>query len=284
MKIVFLVKSSVLMRYYVNEVHKRFPVSLIIEERRTALPRVRSLSERLKQGPNALGRAVLRRLTGSTGDDVATVQRRTLQQREVDEILGPGARAFPAGVPVMVTEDINDAAVRDRLAAEVPEVVLVQGTSIVRDATLPAGVFNFNMHGGLSPYYRGGASARWAIMNWDPYNIGVTLHRLTEQSDAGAILAQCRVVPVATDTSHSISLKLTREGTALALKVLAHFAAGNPITYHPQDPAIGHTYFAKHWHPEMTAAIERIDRDGVLAEMLRRPSTRTRHPIVEWPE
>lgn len=284
MKIVFLVKSSVLMHYYVNVVHERFPVAHIVQE---VSPRVRpaqpSLLHRLRgRGLLGVGKAVLSRgakLMPKAPPDPLIEKSR----RQLDEILGERAAGFPSDVPITRVDDINSEAVRKCLVDTMPDVILVQGTSIVRDATLPAGVTNFNMHAGLSPYYRGGQSAAWALVNWDPYNIGVTLHRLTERADAGDIIAQRRVVPTEDDTSSSIGFKLTREGAALAVKVLERLASGGALQSYPQELTCGHCYLSMHFFPELREVVKRIDREGLIAQMLRRPSTRVRHAIIEWP-
>ena len=259
------------MHYYVNVVHERFPVAHIIQEApppRHAAP------------PSFFRRALASGARLVAKDSQDALDQKTRRQR--DEILGARVAGFPSGVPIMRVEDINSPAVRDFLRAERPDAILVQGTSIVRDATLPDGVFNFNVHAGLSPYYRGGSCIAWALVNWDPYNIGVTLHRLTERADAGPIIAQRRVVPSENDTSRSISYKLTKEGAALALAVLERVATGGGVEHYPQDVSVGHCYAAGHLHPEMRALVDRIDRDGLIADMLRVPSTRVKRPIVEW--
>lgn len=269
------------MYYYVNTVHERFPVARIVEEKRRACPRL-SLTERVtKKGTAGVARAVLRRGKALLArKEISLLEQE--RRRELGEILGVKAIGFPKGVQITAVEDINSLAVRDLLQEERPDVILVQGTSIVRDATLPEGVFNFNMHAGLSPYYRGGNCTGWALVNWDPYNIGVTLHRLTERADAGPIIVQGRVVPSESDTVNSIELKLTREGAGLAVKVLERFEKGEPIHYHEQDMSVGHCYLSRHWHPELNVLLQRIDRQRMIAQMLKTPSTRVRQPIVEW--
>lgn len=269
------------MRYYVNVVHEQFPVAHIVQETPRAPSPSTFMRRAIEKGPAGIARAALARgkgLLAKNDLDVLKEKRR----RELDEILGVRAAVFPKALPITQVEDINSLAVRDLLREERPDVILVQGTSIVRDATLPDGVVNFNMHAGLSPYYRGGASTAWALVNWDPYNIGVTLHQLTERSDAGPIIAQRRVVPSEDDTSRSIEFKLTKAGAALAVKVLARLEKGSGIQYHDQDVSLGHCYFGKHLQPEMRTLIQRIDREGLIAQMLRTPSTRLRRPIVEW--
>ena len=102
------------------------------------------------------------------------------------------------------------------------------------------------MHAGLSLSYRGGASAAWALLNWDRCNIGVTLYQLTVRADAGPIIAQHRVIPSEDDTARSIEFKLTREGVALAPKVLERRAKGVGIQCQNKDVSLGHYYLGKH--------------------------------------
>ena len=63
MKIIFLVKNSHLMRYYVSRVHDRFPVSLIIQEQTSgpASP-VKGLVQRiLAKGASDIAHTIIRR-------------------------------------------------------------------------------------------------------------------------------------------------------------------------------------------------------------------------------
>ena len=77
-----------------------------------------------------------------------------------------------------------------------------------------------NLHWGLSPYYRGTHCTGWALINWDPYNIGVTIHKLTQRIDGGSILAQKRAVIKPGDTVNSINMQLTQLGTELVIKII----------------------------------------------------------------
>lgn len=52
-----------------------------------------------------------------------------------------------------------------------------------------------NVHCSMLPKYRGPAPVLWAIRNGDPH-LGVTVHRMDEQFDAGPILAQQEGIPI----------------------------------------------------------------------------------------
>jgi methionyl-tRNA formyltransferase len=55
----------------------------------------------------------------------------------------------------------------------------------------------FNIHFGLLPYYRGRAPINWAIINGEK-RVGITVHQMTEEVDAGPILLQ-KVIRVSED-------------------------------------------------------------------------------------
>ena len=203
MKIICLVKDSPLMRYYVNRVHEHFGVYKVVKEE-SSPPDI---------NPSIVSRIVQKTLKGqlveSSRDrlvDILSSNKRrrsefnSKAQTARSKILGNKSDSFVPGLSFYSCYNINDLKVRNMLAEEQPDVILVQGTSIVKDITLPRNSLCINMHAGLSPYYRGGACTLWALMNWDPYNIGVTLHKLTESSDAGPIIAQKRVIPDESDS------------------------------------------------------------------------------------
>lgn len=57
-----------------------------------------------------------------------------------------------------------------------------------------------NVHSSLLPAYRGPAPVHWAIRNGDPY-LGLTVHRMDEEFDAGPVLGQRGGVPIPEDVT-----------------------------------------------------------------------------------
>jgi methionyl-tRNA formyltransferase len=79
------------------------------------------------------------------------------------------------------------AALADRLQ---PDVIAVFGTSLIRGPLLERGRLGiFNLHGGLSPRYRGADCTFWALYNGEPDQVGCTLHRIDAGIDTGALVA-----------------------------------------------------------------------------------------------
>lgn len=71
---------------------------------------------------------------------------------------------------------------------------------------LPRSVLNIprygviNVHCSMLPKYRGPAPVLWAIRNGDPH-LGVTVHRMNEEFDAGPVLAQKDGIPIPDDVT-----------------------------------------------------------------------------------
>lgn len=71
-----------------------------------------------------------------------------------------------------------------------PDVIAVFGTSLIRGPLLEKGRLGiFNLHGGLSPHYRGADCTFWALYNGEPEQVGCTLHRIDAGIDTGALIA-----------------------------------------------------------------------------------------------
>ena len=85
-----------------------------------------------------------------------------------------------------------------------------------------------NMHPGLLPRYRGPNPMGWSIRNGDP-ELGLTVHRMTSEFDAGPIYAQA-AVPIADDEDPALDGMERFEALAEALlaEALARVKAGEP--------------------------------------------------------
>ncbi|MBC7816596.1 MAG: hypothetical protein IAG10_06890 [Planctomycetaceae bacterium] len=102
------------------------------------------------------------------------------------------ASSFESDCAVRRVESINDPAVIDVLQKTQPELVVVLGTSIIKEPVLAAAPCFVNLHAGVTPMYRGAHGQFWAVLNRDFGNVGVTLHFVDKGIDTGAIVKQCR--------------------------------------------------------------------------------------------
>ncbi|MEZ0148362.1 MAG: formyl transferase [Candidatus Reddybacter sp.] len=82
-----------------------------------------------------------------------------------------------------------------KLADELqPDVIAVFGTSLIKGELLTKGRLGIiNLHGGLSPHYRGADCTFWALYNEEPEQVGCTLHYINAGIDTGDLI--CHISP-----------------------------------------------------------------------------------------
>ena len=85
------------------------------------------------------------------------------------------------------------------------DVIAVFGTSLIRGPLLKMGKYGIvNLHGGLSPHYRGADCTFWALYNEEPEQVGCTLHFINEGIDTGKLIAH--VSPSVNDSDDELTL------------------------------------------------------------------------------
>lgn len=83
----------------------------------------------------------------------------------------------------------------------------------------------YNLHGSLLPKYRGRVPVNWAVLRGEQQT-GMSLHRMEQQPDAGALVNQQAVPILANDTAHQVFQRLICAGEALLLRSLPSMLAG----------------------------------------------------------
>lgn len=256
-------------------VHEQHAVDAIIFE---ATPSLRArIRKRLKlRSPADLLVGGIRRLVRLVVKSVGGGPRR----RNLDLLPRP---TLPPGVQVHHVPSINAPEAKALLDELGPDVVLVRGTGLIRDEILQDVPLTLNVHAGLSPYYRGSHCTEWALLNWDPYNIGVTVHQVTKAIDGGAIYGQVRVPIEALDVVASIEEKICFEGARLFNQALSHLETGAELPLHPQVKHAGSLRLGLHWDAYCESRVRSLQRPSVMSAMLKRPSRRKR-PIIHAEE
>ena len=283
MKCVGLIKLQPPTVFFVNTIHTFFPFSLVVIE---DAPKRTDSSTVLKQlidtvrlyGPLEAFTAVWDNIGHLLG-------RFTDRQRlpSYERIFGNDWQTLNPDIPILKVDSINQQSVKDRLIHENPDVLIDHGTSIVKPFILETAPLALNLHWGLSPYYRGTHCTEWALINWDPYNIGVTIHKLTAQIDGGEIIAQRRATVTQDTTSAEIDMELTRLGTQALLDILDALSCGRQVPTSRQHDTHGHLCLDRQWSRHLRKQIRYIERNRLIGRMLKNPSRKNRLPIVEFP-
>ena len=162
-----------------------------------------------------------------------------------------GAINWPDLPVVKVTpESVNGEAVRRLIEAEAPELLLTYGCHKLEESTLSAAPGErWNIHGGLSPWYRGAVTHFWPSYMLEPQMTGMTVHELTAQLDAGAVVHQCVANLVRGDGLHELACRaVLKLGTELPLLV-DKLLIGSRIIKKAHKTA-GKLWLARDWRPE----------------------------------
>ncbi|HYO46866.1 MAG TPA: methionyl-tRNA formyltransferase [Gemmatimonadota bacterium] len=143
--------------------------------------------------------------------------------------------ADSAGVPVLAPKRLREAAFASELAGVAADVFLVAAYGRV----LPPAILSLpshgslNVHASLLPDYRGAAPVTRAILDGRS-ETGITIMRMEEGLDTGAICLQARVPILAEDTAETLTSRLAALGGRLAVESLDRLQAGT-LAENPQD-------------------------------------------------
>ena len=266
LRVVCFVQDSPPIIYFTNRVAEMFEVALVVIEQPPGRP------FRAPKNWVDLREALWRR----------SRYRRGRKQREADfnRLFGNRWRAFECP-RVLKTDSINSPAVVAALQELKPDVAVDHGTSLVHQEVLDLVPLTLNLHWGLSPYYRGVSCTEWALARWDPFSIGVTIHRISKRIDGGDIVAQRRATVTAHDTAHSINCQLSALGTDVMLDAVRHLEAGHRLRFHEQDLSVGHLSLGRHASQWFSRHVAWLEDNGMIKQMLARPGRPGAEPIIE---
>jgi methionyl-tRNA formyltransferase len=145
-------------------------------------------------------------------------------------------RASQLGIPVAQPEKIkSNESFRAQLESLTPRAIVVVAYGRILPRWMldlpPLGALN--VHGSLLPKYRGAAPIQWAIAQGER-ETGVTIIRIDEGLDTGAILLQQKIAIAEDDTAVTLALRLAEIGARLMVETLQRLEQGS-LEAIPQD-------------------------------------------------
>jgi methionyl-tRNA formyltransferase len=157
-----------------------------------------------------------------------------------------GASEWPAVPQLLVVDDVNDEKAAVWLREIEPDVVVISGTSILRQPVLStAKSYTVNVHGGLLPEYRNVHSEFWAFVSGAPDRIGSAVIHVDAGVDSGDVALQRAVVAEAGASLSELRVlnlrvagELLEEAIALAQRgELPRVAQNGAAGFHPTPTA-----------------------------------------------
>ena len=144
-----------------------------------------------------------------------------------------------------------------------PDLIAVFGTSLIRGDLLQKGRLGIvNLHGGLSPEYRGADCTFWALYNKEPEKIGCTLHFIDSGIDTGRLIAHISPEVCPDDDELTLFWRSVKESASVYAELMRRFACGDKLGV--LQPGKGCLYQVKQRGLHHERKVERMLAEGLL--------------------
>jgi methionyl-tRNA formyltransferase len=154
-----------------------------------------------------------------------------------------------------------------QLARELkPDLLAVFGTSLIRGELLKEGRLGIaNLHGGLSPEYRGADCTFWALYNREPEKVGCTLHWIDAGIDTGRLIAHISPEIHPDDDELILFWRSVQTSASAYAEFLARTGAGE--RFGQSQPHKGRLYQVKQRGLRHERIVDRHLQGGLLSNL-----------------
>ncbi len=183
------------------------------------------------------------------------------------------APAIPVGTPLIRVGNVNDPMAVTFVRQQAPDIVLVNGTNLLRQPlldlipTIPLGIIN--LHTGLSPYSRGGNCNLYMLLEGHPEQVGITVHHIDPGIDSGDIIISARPELAVSDNYEMIDAKTFRLGIDRLLTAVHQLREGRAVRVRQWEEGrlflrrTGYVY-----QPWQRVEVNRLLRQGLIDRYL----------------
>ncbi len=159
------------------------------------------------------------------------------------------------------------------------KVCLSYGCHVLKDEILDILPFNkFNIHGGISPWYRGCITHFWPSYLMEPQMTGMTMHQLTNKLDGGDILHQNSGVLNKGDGIHDLTCRTVKSFISELPHVITKVLDNN-FELIPQKSS-GKLWVASDWGPQHLELIYNTFENKIVDYCLDNNITEVKKKII----
>ena len=147
-----------------------------------------------------------------------------------------------------------------------PDLIIVFGTSLLKGELLEKGRLGIiNLHGGLSPEYRGADCTFWALYNQEPEKVGCTVHYINAGIDTGNIIAHVSPKIKISDDELTLFWRAVRSSSHLFTELLKRLEQGE--SFGQIQTHKGHLYQVKDRRLKHEQAVHELLQSGLLVNL-----------------
>ncbi|MBW7456217.1 formyltransferase family protein [Paenibacillus sepulcri] len=192
------------------------------------------------------------------------------RQTSEERFFGSLDSSYFSGIPVYpaTKENLNDEQTRQWIQNLQPDIAVSYGIHKLNEdmlASLPA--YAWNIHGGLSPWYRGNTTLFWPFYFLKPNWTGMTIHKLTSKLDGGGIIHHSVPVLERGDGIHDVACKAVIQASEDLIKLLQLVSEGLPIHAVPQK-SNGKLFTSADWRPQHLRMIYNTFNNDIVDQYL----------------
>ena len=141
---------------------------------------------------------------------------------------------------------INDPYYVSLIQEQKPDIIIVMGTCLIGKEIIESAKHVINLHTGLSPYYRGGATNAWPIDEEDSNMFGVTVHEMSLGIDSGNIIFTNQPEINKNDNYGTINCKCIQLGTKKVIESIKNIEKNS--LHSIKQWTSGKLFFNKDWN------------------------------------
>ncbi len=197
---------------------------------------------------------------------------RHFQDRDAAELafFGKADEFDLSGLPRLhVTyQELNGERVKNWISEHKPDVVISYGIHILNRELLS--LFpeqSWNIHGGLSPWYRGNTTLFWPFYFLKPNWAGMTIHYLTTKLDGGDIIHHSTPQLLRGDGIHDVACRAVEQASKDIIVILNKLHSGAVTQGSPQK-SLGKLFTSEDWKPQHLRLIYNTFNNDIVDKYL----------------
>jgi len=145
-------------------------------------------------------------------------------------------------------DSLNSNGTREFILNQSPDLILSYGCQkLEREILEIPGAKKWNIHGGLSPWYRGTATHFWPSYLLEPQYTGMTVHETTPEIDGGNVIFQTASQLVAADGIHENACRAVSDFSNLFVSRIKNIDIEKVTAVRPSTT--GRIWISRMWTP-----------------------------------